>query len=186
VVPVTALWLPILISAVLVFLASSLVHMVLPHHRNDWKTLPAEDDVMEAMRRFNIPPGDYAMPCPGSPAAMKDPAFLAKMQRGPIAFFTVLPGGDLSMGSNLAQWFVYCVVVSIFAAYLAGAALPPGADYLAVFRFAGTTAFAAYTMALWQRSIWYKQAWSTNVKSSIDGLVYALLTAGTLGWLWPR
>jgi hypothetical protein len=97
-----------------------------------------------------------------------------------------LPGGDFSMGSNLAQWFVYCVVVSIFAAYLAGAALPPGADYLEVFRFAGTTAFAAYTMALWQRSIWYKQAWSTNVKSSIDGLVYALLTAGTLGWLWPR
>jgi hypothetical protein len=186
VVPVTALWLPILISAVLVFLASSLVHMVLPHHRTDWKTLPAEDDVMEAMRRFNIPPGDYAMPCAGSPAAMKNPAFLAKMKRGPIAFFTVLPGGDFSMGSNLAQWFVYCVVVSIFAAYLAGAALPPGADYLEVFRFAGTTAFAAYTMALWQRSIWYKQAWSTNVKSSIDGLVYALLTAGTLGWLWPR
>ena len=185
-VPVTALWLPILISAVLVFLASSVLHMVLPHHRTDWKTFPAEDEMMETMRRFNVPPGDYAMPYAASPAAMKDPAFVAKMKRGPVAFFTVLPGGGLSMGSNLVQWFVYCVVVSIFAAYLAGAAVPAGADYLEVFRFAGTTAFAAYTMADWQRSIWYKQKWSTNVKNSIDGLIYALLTAGVFGWLWPR
>ena len=185
-VPLTALWLPILISAVVVFLASSVLHMVLPHHRTDWKTLPAEDDVMEAMRRFNIPPGDYAMPNAATPAAMKDPAFVAKMKRGPIAFLTLLPGGDFSMGSNLAQWFIYCLVVSIFAAYLAGAALQSGANYLEVFRFAGTTAFAAYTMALWQRSIWYKQAWSTNAKSSFDGLIYALLTAGVFGWLWPR
>lgn len=185
-VPVTALWIPILLSAVFVFIVSSIIHMVLPYHRTDWKKLAAEDEVMAALRRFNLTPGDYAMPSAGSPAAMKDPAFVDKMKRGPIAFFTILPGGEISMTSNLIQWFLYSILVSVFAAYLAGAALPAGAAYLEVFRFAGTTAFAAYSLALWQQSIWYKRSWVTTLKSTFDGLVYALFTAGTLGWLWPR
>ncbi len=185
-VPVTALWIPILLSAVLVFIASSIMHMVLPYHRTDWKKLPAEDEVMEALRRFNIPPDDYMMPCAGSPSAMKNPAFVEKMKRGPIGIFTIFPSGQISMASNLVQWFVYSIIVSVFAAYLAGAALPMGAEYLEVFRFAGTTAFAAYALALWQFSIWYKRSWVTTMKSTFDGLIYALLTAGTLGWLWPR
>ncbi|MBW2258413.1 MAG: hypothetical protein JRI25_27990 [Deltaproteobacteria bacterium] len=76
-------------------------------------------------------------------------------------------------------------LLGIFAAYVAGRALEPGAHYLAVFRFAGCMAFVGYALALWQNSIWYKRAWSTTLKSSFDGLVYALLTAGTFGWLWP-
>jgi hypothetical protein len=35
-------------------------------------------------------------------------------------------------------------------------------------------------------SIWYSRAWINTIKSTIDGLIYALLTAGTFGWLWPR
>jgi hypothetical protein len=78
------------------------------------------------------------------------------------------------------------VVVGVFAAYVAGRALPPGSHYLHVFRFAGVAAFLAYSVALWQMSIWYQRAWSITIKSTIDGLIYALLTAGTFGWLWPR
>jgi hypothetical protein len=184
-VPVTTLWLPVLVSAVIVFFASFILHMVLPLHRNDWRKLAAEDEVMSALRKFNLSPGDYAMPC-GSPSAMKDPAFKEKMNRGPVAFFTVLPAGQFTMGSNLAQWFVFNVVVSIFAGYLAGAALPRGAEYLEVFRFAGTTAFTAYVLGFVPQSIWYKRAWSTQLKNCVDGLAYALLTAGVFGWLWPR
>ena len=58
--------------------------------------------------------------------------------------------------------------------------------YLRVFRFAGATAFIGYAVALWQMSIWYRRAWSTTIKATVDGLIYALLTAGTFGWLWPR
>lgn len=185
-VPVTALWLPILLSAVLVFVLSSVMHMVLTYHRADYRKLPDEDGVMEALRRFDIRPGDYLMPCAGAAAEMKNPAFVDKMTRGPVAMMTVMPSGPPSMGASLVQWFVYCIVISIFAAYVAGAALPLGADYLDVFRFAGTTAFAGYSLALVQNSIWYKRSWATTMRSVFDGLVYALFTAGTLGWLWPR
>ena len=184
-VPVTALWLPILVSAVLVFIASSIIHMVLQLHRNDWKEVPDEDGMMDALRAHNLAPGDYCVPRVNSPSAMKDPAFVAKFKRGPVVFMTVLPGGDMAMGAQLAQWFVFSLVVSLFAGYVAGAALPAGADYLAVFRFAGTTAFIAYTMGFYPQSIWYKRPWSLQLKNTVDGLIYALLTAGVFGWLWP-
>jgi len=45
--------------------------------------------------------------------------------------------------------------------------------------------FGGYALALLQNSIWYKRAWNFTLKSMADGLVYALLTAGTFGWLWP-
>lgn len=184
-VPLVSLAIPILLSAVIVFIASSIIHMVLPIHRNDFRRVPDEDNVMEAMRRFKIPPGDYLTPCPSGPASMKDPAFLAKRDKGPIVVMTVLPPGPPSMGMNLVQWFLYTVLVSVFAAYIAGRALAPGAHYLEVFRFAGASAFMGYSLGAIPQSIWFKKAWSSTTKTVIDGLVYALLTAGTFGWLWP-
>ncbi len=184
-VPLTSLVLPILLSTVIVFVASAILHMVLPFHRNDMRKLPAEDEVIEALGKFGIPPGDYMMPCAGGPKELNDPAFIDKMKKGPVVVMTVIPSGPPSMGKNLALWFVYCLVVTIFSAYIAGRALTPGAEYLSVFRFAGAAAFIGYAVALWQNSIWYKRAWSTTLKSTVDGLVYALLTAGTFGWLWP-
>jgi hypothetical protein len=185
-VPIMSLLLPILLSGVVVFLASFVIHMVLPFHRSDYRKLPAEDGVMDALRPFSIPPGDYMMPNAGSPAAMKDPAFLARWNKGPLAVITVLKPGPMSMKASLAQWFLYCVVVSVFAAFIAGRALAPGATLRAIFKFAGCTTFVGYTLALWQETIWYKKAWTTTFRSTVDGLVYALLTAGVFGMLWPK
>jgi hypothetical protein len=184
-VPLTSLWIPIILSAVLVFIASSILHMLLPLHRNDLRAIQ-EDAVQEALRRFSIPPGDYALPKAGSPEDMKKPEFIAKMTKGPVVLMTVLPPGPPTMGSSLALWLLYCVLVGIFAGYIAGRALTPGAHYLEVFRFAGAAAFAGYALALLQNSIWYKRSWMTTIKSMADGLIYALLTAGSFGWLWPR
>jgi hypothetical protein len=186
VVPIMSLWIPILLSAVFVFVASFILHMVLPFHRNDLRKLAKEDEVMAALRGFNIPPGDYAIPCAGSSQAMNTPEFKAKLARGPVAFMTIGPGRSPSMARPLALWFVYSVVVSIFAAYITGRALAPGIVYLQVFRFAGCAAFLGYSMALAQHSIWYQRDWGTTIRSMIDGLIYGLLTAGTFGWLWPR
>ena len=129
-VPVTSLAIPIVVSAVIVFVASSIIHMVLPYHRTDIRKLPKEDELLEALRRFNFPPGDYAAPHAGSPAGMKQPEFIEKMKKGPIVFMTIAPGGPPSMATNLVLWFLYSVVVSFFAAYIAGRAVGPGADYL--------------------------------------------------------
>ncbi len=185
-VPVMSLWLPILLSAVIVFVASSVIHMMLAYHRSDYRKLPDEDGVMDALRRAGIPPGDYIFPRPDSPKAMKEPAFREKWSKGPVGLMTVIPSGPPSMGKNLALWFLYCVVVGIFAAYIAGRALAPGAPYLSVFRFAGCTAFIGYSLALWQSSIWYHRSWVTTLKLNMDGLIYGLLTAGVFGWLWPK
>ncbi len=185
IVPVLSLWLPILLAAVLVFIVSSLFHTVLPFHDKDFDKVPAEDEVMDAIRKANVPPGDYVLPCPASKQERKAPEFIDKMKRGPIAFLTVYPSGPPSMGSSLVAWFVYCIVIGVFAAYIAGRALGPGAHYLAVFRFVGVSAFLGYALALWQNTIWFKRKTSTTLKSTIDGLVYALLTAGMFGWLWP-
>ena len=185
-VSIPSLWLPILLSAVFVFFLSWVIHMLLPYHHTDFRRLPAENELQEALRKFDIPPGDYALPCGGGPAAMRDPAFLEKMTKGPVAVMTVMKSGPPRLGRNLAQWFVYCLIVSVFAAYIAGRAVGPGTPYLRVFRFAGATAFIAYAVALWQDSIWYQRSWSTTFKNTFDGLVYGLVTAGTFGWLWPR
>jgi hypothetical protein len=185
-VTVPSLLLPILLSAVFVFFLSFVIHMVLPHHRSDFKRLPSEDQVMDALRPFNIPPGSYIMPHAGSPEAMRKPEYQEKFKRGPVAFMTFAQPGVITMGKSLMQWFLYCLLISVFAAYLTGRVLGPGAPYLSVFRFAGTTAFCVYGLGLWQNSIWYRRAWSVTFKHTLDGLLYALMTAGTFGWLWPK
>jgi hypothetical protein len=187
-VSLTALVLPLLVSAVVVFIASFLIHMVLGYHKSDLRKLPdqQEDAVLEAVRRLNLAPGDYGVPHPGSPERMKDPAFIAKMKKGPLVLMTVAPGAAPAMGTNLMQWFVLILVVNLFAAYIASRAVAPGMEYLMVFRFVGAAAFMGYSLATVNESIWYRRSWARTLKSVFDGLVYALLTAGVFGWLWPR
>jgi hypothetical protein len=181
-----ALWLPILLSAVVVFLVSWLIHTVLPWHKNDFQQIPNQDKVMDAMRPFAIAPGDYMLPRANSMKEMCTPEFVEKLNKGPIAIMTVVPNGPISMGKSLVMWFLYTIVVAIFAAYIAGRALPVGAPYLHVFRFVGCTSFIGYSLALWQSTIWYHRPCLTTFKLNIDGLIYGLLSAGVFGWLWPR
>lgn len=183
-VTLASLWLPILVAAILVFFASYAIHMVLRYHRTDFRKLASEDAAMDALRPFNLSPGDYHIPA-GSPETMRNPEFIAKMKKGPVVMMTVFPPGDIGMGSRLAWWFVFCLVVGLFAAYLASRSLPAGAPYMEVFRFTSTVAFVGYVLANWSNTIWYNRAWQTNVKNTIDGLVYGLLTGGAFGWLWP-
>ena len=185
-VQLSALWLPVLVSAGLVFVASSVIHMVLRYHERDYQPVPGEDDVQAALRRFTLTPGDYMLPCSAGPAEQRSQAFEDKMRRGPVVIMTVLENRPPALGANLAMWFVYTLVIGVLCAYVAGLVLPPGASYRLVFRLVSTIAFASYALALWQMSIWYRRAWGSTLRSTLDGLIYALLTAGAFGWLWPR
>lgn len=184
-IELTSLWIPILVSAVLVFAVSSVIHMAPLWHKDDYARVPGEDQLRDALRPLAIPPGDYMVPRASGAAEMKSTEYQAKMEQGPVLIMSVLPPGPITMGASLAQWFAFAIVVSLFAGYVASRALGPAATYLDVFRFAGTTAFAGYSLGLWQMSIWYKRGWSLTMKATLDGLIYALLTAGTFGWLWP-
>ena len=183
-VSVTSLWLPILLSAVFVFVVSSVIHMFLTYHKNDFKKLPDEDKVMGALREFKLPQGEYFFPYAQTMKEMEAPEYVEKLNNGPVAMMTVMENGQRSMVKDLVMWFFYSLIVSIFAAYIASRAPAPGAHYLEVFRFAGATAFSGYALALMQNSIWYKRSWATTLRSMFDGFIYALVTAGTFGWLW--
>ena len=182
----SALWLPVLLSGVFVFVASSIIHMVLPWHKSDYPKMPNEDKVRDALRPLAIPPGDYFVPRADDMKDMKTPEFCAKLNQGPVFMMTVMPNGQFTMGRTLGLWFLYCLVTGLFAAFVAGGALPAGASYDRVFHVVALSAFMGYTLALWQMSIWYRRAWITTIKSTFDGLIYALHTAGTFGWLWPQ
>jgi len=181
----TALWLPILLSAVIVFVVSAVIHMAPLWHKNDYPKAEKEGAIQDALRPLAIPPGDYMVPRAGSAKEMRTPEFMEKLNKGPVLILTVVPNGPFSMGRNLALWFLYTLIVSYFAAYVAGRALAPGANYLHVFQLVGATAFIGYSLALLQMSIWYRRAWSLTVKAMFDGLIFGALTAGTFGWLWP-
>jgi hypothetical protein len=178
------LWLPILVSAVMVFVASSLVWMVLPHHKSDWGGLPGEAGLLEAMRRAGVKRGQYRFPF--CDPRDKSPETKKKMEEGPMGTMIIWPPGQVNMGKQLGTWFVYLLFVSACVAYLAGHALPAGVSYRTVFRVAGGIAILAYAAALVPNAIWWGRSWSTTLKEVADGVAYGLLTAGVFGWLWPR
>jgi hypothetical protein len=184
-VPLTALWLPILLSAVIVFVASSVMHMLLPYHRSDYQPLPDEDKVLTALRSAGLSRGLYIFPHT-THKDMKSPAMIEKYKQGPVGMITVFPTGQVNMGKFMGLWFGFCLIVSIFVAYLTGHTVAPGTDYLHVFRVAGTAAFLTYGLGNLSNGIWKGQPWGVVLKDVFDGLIYGLLTAGTFGWLWPR
>lgn len=184
-VSLVSLLLPIVVAAVVVFFASALLHMVIPFHKNDLRKVPREDEFLAAIRQLDLPAGDYAAPHAGSAAAMKDPAFLEKRNKGPTVLMTLTPGAPPAMSAHLIKWFIYCLVVGLFAAYLASRTVAAGAEYMVVFRVVGTAAFMGYSLALAQNSIWYMKNWGATSRSMIDGLAYAMLTGGVFGWMWP-
>ncbi len=184
-VSVLSLLIPIIVSAVFVFIASSIIHMFTSWHENDLDKLPDEDGVMNALRAFNLRPGNYLMPKPATRNAMNSPEFQAKFKAGPVAFITIRPS-DFNMGKTMAGWFLYSIVVSIFAGYIAGVAFGPGTGYLRIFQVAGCVAFTGYGLAQAHESIWWGRSWGWTLRNMADSLLYGLLTGGTFGWLWPR
>lgn len=183
-VTIPVLWLPILLSAVIVFVVSSIIHMATPWHKADFRKFAAEDEVLDALRRFDLAPGDYAAPRADSNAEMGTPEYKAKIERGPQVMLTVMRPG-ISVAGSLVWWFVYLIIVGVFAACVTSIAFGPGEPYLNVFRAVTLVAFAGYALATWQGWIWYSRGLGSIIRSTLDGLIYALLTGGVFGWLWP-
>ena len=182
-VSITALWLPILLSAAVVWVLSAIVWMAL-WHKNDFKKLPDEDAVRVALKGQNPQPGQYWLPW-ADQQAMKEEAVKQKYQEGPVAIVTLMPAGIPPMGRNMALSFVYYLVAGIFVAYIASRHLAPGVDYLAAFRLTSVVAFLAYGFGIVQDAIWFGRPWGFSLKIWVDALIYGLFTGGVFGWLWP-
>ena len=177
------LWLPILLAAVFVFVASSLSWMLLPFHKREWSKIRDEDGFFADLKARGIGPGKYMFPN-WDGEDCKDPAFLERWKAGPHGMITIWPKTP-NMGRNLALSFVFYLVVGVFVGYLAGIALPAGADYLKVFQVTGVAAILAYVFAMIPEAIWFQKSCGSFFLAVADGVVYGLLTAGTFAWLWP-
>lgn len=182
---IATLWLPILLSAVVVFVVSSVIHMFAGYHNGDYRKYPQQEALLDRLRADGATPGDYMLPRPQSMQEMRTKEFCDLVNRGPVAVLSVGPGG-MGMNRSLSLWFAYLLVMGACCAYIATRELGAGASYLAVFRLAGFAAFMGYALALPQASIWYHRNWRMTVVTMADGLLYAALTGGVFGWLWPR
>jgi len=179
------LWLPILLSSVFVFIASSIIHMATPLHKGDFKKLPGEEAVLETLRGQKVAPGEYMFPCAASMKDAGTPEMIEKYNRGPCGFMTVVPDGPAPMTKNLILWFVNSLLISVFVAYVANLALPAGVYYLKVFQITGTVGIVGYAIGEVQNSIWKGRSWGITFKFIVSGIIYGLITAGVFGWLWP-
>ena len=184
-VPLSALWLPIVLSAVAVFVVSSIIHMVFKYHNKEYRKLPNEGTLMEAIHTEKVAPGFYSFPHAAGTKDMGSEEMQAKFKRGPVGTMNIVQNGAPAMGKLLGLWFAYSLLVGFFAAYLASRTLGPGTHYLAVFRIVGASTFMAYSFAHFSDAIWKQKPWTMSLKHVFDGLIYGLVTAGVFGWLWP-
>jgi hypothetical protein len=180
------LLLPTLVSGVLVFIASSLIHMVILWHKSDYRGVPNEDELRAVLNKNRVSPGQYLFPYCASPKDMASPELQRKYTEGPIGVMYVRPSGPPSLGPFLAKWFLYSLVVSLTSGYVAHVTILAGAQYGTIFRVVGVTAWLAYCWQGPADSIWMGKPWGSTFKYCLDGLIYAALTAGAYAWLWPR
>ncbi len=184
-IPMTELWLPILLSAVFVFIVSSILHMVIPIHKGDFKKLPGEEKILAEMRSQGVQPGSYRFPFAETMKEMGSHEMLEKLKRGPVGILTMLPTGPCNMGKSLVLWFVYSLLVGLLVAHAAAVGLHRGAGFAPVFHLTGAAAILGYAIGALPESIWKGQKWSITFKFVFDGVVYGLVTGATFGWLWP-
>ena len=183
--PLMDLWLPIVLSAAAVWVASALAWMLLPHHRKDFKGLPNEDALMNAVRSQNIAPGLYGFPDMHDCDKMKDPAFKAKMEAGPMGTLHVWPPG-FKMGGKMFASFVFYVVVSALVALLGAITLHHGEDYHRVFHVTVLAAVMGYCLAGIPNAIWFNTPPRNVAMNLIDGIVYGVITAAIFTAMWPK
>lgn len=184
-VPLTALWLPILLTGVVVFMVSAMVWMVMPHHKADFARADDEDALMDAVRDSVGGPGMYMFPwAPDSEQTSE--GYRERLLGGPVGILRVRDSQSvLDMKPAMAKSILLHLVVAAFVAYLASITLEQGATYMSVFKVTGVAAFMAHGFIGFQESIWFGLPGKVAFKHALDGLVYALLTGGIFGWLWP-
>jgi len=181
---ILTLWLPILLSAIAVFIVSSIIHMVLGYHDNNYKKLPDEDAFLDQVGKLDIPPGEYMYPFCAGHKDMQSEGYIDKLNKGPVGLMTAMPKGPFTMGKNLINWFIYSIIVGIFSAYIAMQSLTVDSSFRLVMHTVAIASFSGYALGLIQDSVWYNRAWSTTLKLVFDGLLYALATGAVFAWLW--
>lgn len=181
-----ALWLPILLSAVIVWIASAIAWTASPHHKADFKVIPDQDDFLDNVGKRSLAPGQYWFPYSSNREDMNTPEMVAKQERGPVGLLTVWKSEKPNMAKPMILSVVFYVIVGVFVAYMASLTLSPGTEYMRGFRLTSAVAFMTYSGALLPDAIWFGTPWRRTWLTMVDGLIYALLTGGVFGWYVAR
>lgn len=180
------LWLPILLSAVVVFVISSLIHMVFKWHASDYRAFTNEEAVREAIRAGNPAPGTYVLPYCKEMKAMGSEEMKRKFEEGPVGHVTVMRNGPHNMGKYLGQWFLWSLAIAVVAGYLAGRIY--GLDHshaCSAAKLVGAVTFIAHGFGTVTESIWMGRPCSTSAKHLLDAALYAIGSYLVFCWLWP-
>ena len=179
------LWIPIVVSAVVVLVASFVSQLIIGRYAAEWKELPEEEATIEHLQKSGIGPGQYLFPG-RSPKSSQDleETRQQRMNSGPWGTVNIW-ARQPSMGRNLLQSFVFYLVTSFFVAYLATLALEPGAEFSPVFQVTGTAAILAYAFGGIPNAIWFGSHLRSALMDVINGIVHGLLTGTIFGMLWP-
>ena len=180
-----ALWLPILLSAVVVFVISSLVHMVFKYHASDYGTVANEEAIRAAVNTNPPAPGRYVIPHCKDMKDMSSPEMLKKYQEGPVMHFTILPKGMPNMGKYLGLWFVWSLVIAAVAGWLTAKVYGVGVPPLGAAKFFAVVTFIAHGFGTITESIWVGRPWSSSAKYVLDAALYAVGSGAVVYWLWP-
>jgi len=178
------LWLPILVATVACFLASSVIWMVLPHHKPDIQALPDEDAFNAAVGPLGIKPGFYMFPNCHGKEDMKSDAFKARWKAGPWGTINVL-GAQPNFGKNLAVTFVEMLFISVVVAYLA-AMHPDWTGQKDLLRVTATCAFLGYVLGGFSGAAFLGTPTRFILTNVFDALVYTAVTAASFVFLWPE
>ena len=180
-----SLSLPILLSAVVVFVISSLIHMVLKWHASDYGSFANEDAVRAAIRAGNPAPGRYVVPHCKEMKEMGSEAMQQKYREGPVGHLTILPSGMPNMGKHLGLWFLWSLGVAVVAAFLASQIfLLDSAHARGAAKLVGAVTFIAHGFGTVTESIWMMRSWSASTKYVLDAALYAVSSGLVFFWLW--
>ena len=183
---VAELWIPILLASFFCFIASAIVWMAGPHHKKEWKGAPNEDAIQDVLRKADAQPGGYMFPFGDRSDKSQFAAAMKKWAEGPSGVLFIFPKGQMNMGKMMGQQFAFFLAVNFMLAYVGHHSNLDGQPYLRVFQVIGAIAFMTYWLGSAPESIWFGRPWKSYLLQGVDGLLYALITAGTFGWLWPR
>jgi hypothetical protein len=177
------LWLPILISAGVVWVASAVIWMAMPHHKDDFDTLPNETEFINTIKGWGIPPGNYGFPN-FRDCKRDDPEMKKKLEEGPLGILNVWPP-QKGMGMNMMLSFLVYLIVSLLIGYLGWEALGPAKTFAKVFQIIGTAGVLSYSFAFIPSGIWFCQKRKALMMNVLDGIVLGLLTGLIFASLWP-
>jgi hypothetical protein len=178
--------LPVVLSAIAVFILSMIIHLAMPWHKTDYAIVPDHDAAIAAIQSLNLSPDDYAMPNVRVPGGGKNPDFVAEFERGPTFHLTMMPAGGMPMGKFMGAWFGFMLLVSAIAGWVTSSIVPPGGDGHAVFHYSAIITACSYGFGGWTLSIWYFRRWSTAFKGTFDAILYGLASGAVFMWMWPK